>query len=560
MSDIATHSASLGSKRVLVIDPTQGMRDYMRQLLGELGINRVEFAKSAKEAVFQLSQEKDTIDAVFCELYLGGETDGQQLMERVRKKRTLPPSCAFFVVTSDPSYHSVAMAAEFSPDEILLKPVTQGLMRERVLRVFARKEAMWPVYKHQSVANPNWQAAANAAAALVKTPSFHYRLEACRILLESLLILHRNNEVLKVADSANEIKETSWALTSKARALVGLGRESEAVELLEHSIKNHPLFVAAYDILAETILAKDPARARNILNAAMQVAPSIHRQRMVARSDLLLNQKDSAEMHLQQIMDKNKFGFFKEVSDFTELAQIKLQKGDIKAAMQVSKSLFDQMNPTPHVMLAKSTIDANLAAKDNNDSEVQRQFGIAQKAMTSLETKGTPITPAMQLEMAKVCMLAGDTEQGERILKELISNNHENPEIIQSAKRAAETVGAKHLVDLVEQTRMELVDLNNTAVRLGATGTKENLAEAISLLDDASDRYPNNVAVHNNAAAARIMRCRVQGVTEEDLIQSALRLTKAYRIKPNNPRHAELSAAWQALAGRPWQPLDSPPQ
>ena len=74
---------NFAEKRVLIIDDHPGMRSSMRAILSAFGVVFVEMASTANEAIRRLQAKP--FDIIICDYFLGDGSDGQQLLEQMRR-------------------------------------------------------------------------------------------------------------------------------------------------------------------------------------------------------------------------------------------------------------------------------------------------------------------------------------------------------------------------------------------------------------------------------------------------------------------------------------------
>ena len=71
----------------------------------------------------------------------------QQLLELLRRRKILPLSAVFLMVTGETGYEQVSTAAEYSPDDYLIKPFTSQTLQTRLERILDKKQALRPVHR-----------------------------------------------------------------------------------------------------------------------------------------------------------------------------------------------------------------------------------------------------------------------------------------------------------------------------------------------------------------------------------------------------------------------------
>jgi DNA-binding response OmpR family regulator len=75
-----------------------------------------------------------------CDYNLGGdEKDGQQTLEEMRSRNHIPLETVFILVTGETSYEKVVSAAEYAPDDYVIKPFTYNVLKNRLSMSFIKK-------------------------------------------------------------------------------------------------------------------------------------------------------------------------------------------------------------------------------------------------------------------------------------------------------------------------------------------------------------------------------------------------------------------------------------
>lgn len=286
-----TMNINLGILSALVIDDFQNMRATLRQMLITIGLNEVDTAARADEALENLRAQR--YDIVLCDYNLGEGMDGQQLLEAAREEGSVGPATTFMMVTAENSTEMVMGALETLPDAYLTKPFTKDLLRARLARVLPRKAALQPVDaalrkkdSHGAVAAVDRLLAENPASAdllrmradlCLKGDDLDGAETACRQALSS--------------------KSTAWAFTLLGQVEMRRGHIDEAERAFREAIESTPAHMAAHDGLAVTMEIQGRLdEAFTILHTAVEQSPkSLHRQLNLARLAEVLKKYDVAE-------------------------------------------------------------------------------------------------------------------------------------------------------------------------------------------------------------------------------------------------------------------------
>ena len=128
----------LKGKEALIIDDLPGMRSSMRATLSSLGIESCDQTGTAREAVDKMRAK--FYDIIICDYYLGDATDGQQILEMVRRNRIISRKTLFIIVTAERTQDRVVSAADFLPDDYLVKPFTADTLGKRAMSLLEKRE------------------------------------------------------------------------------------------------------------------------------------------------------------------------------------------------------------------------------------------------------------------------------------------------------------------------------------------------------------------------------------------------------------------------------------
>lgn len=531
----------------LLIDDMPEMRSTVRIQLADGGLERCDTARNVKEAVERITANR--YDLVICDYNLGQGADGQQLLELVRRKQVLPMSTAFLMITAETGYAQVATAAEYSPDDYLIKPFTAETLCTRLARILEKKKALKPIYQHMGPKGD--KELALAACLTLLNENGRYSLDVMRIKGELLLALNRAGEALALYQSVLDQRATPWAEVGKARTLAAAGNAVEAQAELRRALEAYPNYLAAYDTLSQLLEQSDKSAAQEIVEKALKVAPSTQRQRRLG--GLALENKDfaRAETAFRRAVEKDRTGFFKSHDDYAGLAKSCSEQGKTKEALVAVKEMGQHFAPTPELVARQAAVECLVQTKAGDvvaaKAALQRALDVRSKS---------PLDPSAALEIAGACFASGDAAQAKAIIQSVAEDHQENDSVIAAAQSVFHAAGlAEEGGAFLETTRRNMIQLNNEAVALARSG---ELEKAISMLQSAADRLTNNAQVSINAAMALLMDCQRNGLKPERLAQSHRYLQQARAANPLHPRLMELVALYRRLAPPDAPTLESP--
>lgn len=516
----------LSNKTGLLLDDIAEMRASVRIQLADCGVERCTTARNVKEAVERLSESH--YDLIVCDYNLGQGTDGQQFLELVRRKHLLPLTSAFLMITGETGYEQVSTAAEYSPDDYLLKPFTADTLTTRLIRILEKKEALRPIFVHMGPQGDD--AKALMACNLMISQKTRYIADVVRLKGELLMSSRAYDEALALYNTVLEQRATPWATVGKAQAMLALGNDEEAKNLLTQGLSAYPNYLAGYDLLARTLEKTDKAAAQAVVERALKVSPSTQRHRELGT--LAMENKDfgRAEAAFRTAVTKDRSGFFKTHQDYAALAKSCVAQGKTKEALAAVKEMGQSFAKTPELEARQAALESQVQLIGGDP----KAAGKALDQAMQMQKKGYLDVDTL-LEVAQACFSAGRADEAKKVLQGVIEDHYENEEVLERVRRIFELIGREgEGKDLVNTTCEGMILLNNEAVGLAKAG---ELDKAILMLVEAADRLRNNAQVSLNAAQAILMRVQKQGMDLKQVEQAHRYIIQA---RTASPTHAKL--------------------
>lgn len=527
----------LRDKYGLLIDDMADMRATVRIQLADGGLEKCDQARNVKEAVQKLSLRR--YDLIVCDYNLGQGADGQQLLELLRRRQILPLTTAFLIITGETSYEQVATAAEYAPDDYLLKPFTADALRTRLTRILEKKEALAPLYRHLGPKGDPVQALAVCDELLAQ--GSRYSLDILRHKGELLQTLNRSQEALALYEGVLQQRATPWATVGKARVLAAGGDDTAAKEQLAGALKAYPNYLAAYDSLAAILEKTDTEAAQAVMEQSLAVAPTTQRQRRVGALALENEDYVRAEEAFKRAVEKDRTGFFKIHDDYAGLARSYSAQGKVQEALATVKDMSQYFAASPALTARQAAVESQVYAKAGNAEAAKAAL---QKALQTRQ--GGDLDPATQLEIAQACFTSGSAEQAKDIIRNLAEDHHENDQVLAEAQKVFARAGLGDEGGVfLDATRKRMVKLNNDAVALAKAG---ELDQAIAMLTEAADRLRNNCQVAINAALALLMNIHRKGMDTSALARAHHYILQARHANPEHPRLEEVASFYRKVA------------
>lgn len=527
---------------VLIIDPSQHMRSGLHNMLGQLGITRIEHGVSAATAIRQL--EKKSFDLVLCEYDLGSEQgqDGQQLLEDLRHHKLISPSAIFIMLTTEGVYSKVVSAAELTPTDYILKPFTVEVLAQRIARAVDRRAALLPVHKaleqgrlREAILASEMSGAANP----------RYATECSRLRAEAHIALGEVAQAEALYREILAIRPLGWAQLGLARCQYQQKAFDAALETLQRLVDENPRFMAAYDLMAQVheALGRTGA-ARAALESAVAVSPHVVRRlRHLGQVALAAGDIEAAEKNFKQVVAKSKYSEFRDAEDHVNLVRTLVQKGDAAAAANALRDLDRSARSGTETDACKAYSAALLLELNGNAEAARQELANAVRAAGDAPT----LSSSLKLGLAQSCLQQGMDEQGMELLDGLAndpSSGVSEADLTAVYERAGRAELANNEGDSVERYLDGLV--RQAAARSGQGDQRG----AIQVLQSAVRRRPENAGLIS-ALASAILRLMLDSGWDAGLgEQCAALLVRMRKADPQHPMLAALSSQYVTLRGK----------
>ena len=232
--------------RALIVDSHSTTRLILASQMRALGVGQVVQCARARDAAKEV--QVLGFDVVLCEQRLADGTLGQELIDDLRRRGQLSLRTVVIVISGDASYNVVAEVAESAVDGFIVKPYRPGILEDRLVRAFARKMALSPVF--DAIESERH----GDALELCEThcaQRARYWSYAARLGAELALRLDKAVLASELYAQVSAVKAVPWAKLGLARALQASGDAAEALSTIEDLLATAPHYVDAYDVLGK---------------------------------------------------------------------------------------------------------------------------------------------------------------------------------------------------------------------------------------------------------------------------------------------------------------------
>ena len=528
--------SELSDIRALLIEPHQGMRVSLHNMLNLCGITKIEHALTAGTAVRSIQAK--VYDLVLCEYDLGVGQDGQQLLEDVRHHKLTPLSTIFIMVTAERSYAKVVSAAELAPSDYLLKPFTADMLLERVIRALEKRKAFVEVY--------NLMEAGAVAEAI--TACHHgereypkYMVDFMRLRAELHVVLGEAAEAEELYKHLFELKAVAWARLGLAKTLFMQGKYQEAEAILKSLVSENNKFMDAYDWLAKTHeMVGELPEAKEVLDTAVGVSPhAVRRLRNLGRIAMETGDIETAENVFKKVVSKAKFSEFRDPEDHLNLVNALVKKGDTDQAKTVIRDMEKNMSGLKKTEACRAISSAMVHAK-TGDARLDGELDAA--VLASREEIG--LSTGTKLGLAKTCLENNKEGEASEIVLGVMKNAS-NESVISRAVGIFESAGKGMLgKELAQRSQREVMDL----VALGVQKAKQgDFRGSVDLMTAAARKSPDNPQVVLNAALAALKCLENMGWDNAIGEQARMLIEAGRRLDPMNPRLKAIRGLYDEL-------------
>lgn len=266
-------------KKVLIVDDQRSFQTLLKGMLFGLGARNIHFADTGESAIQQCMEVK--FDLLFIDYNLGLGKNGRQLLEELRAKDCLVVDAIYMIVSGETTRPMVLGAVEAEPDDYLIKPFSQGVLKKRIDKVHSRKLVLKPALT--ALSNNDKDSAIEEVKKIVSLNN-RYR-QYCSKLLSNLHIEKKEfSEAEQILVNELNTKRVPWALTSLADIFYQQDLYEDALELCDEVLEQNRFRVEAHDIKAKCLLALgENKQALKAIQKSSSISPySFSRQYLVA--------------------------------------------------------------------------------------------------------------------------------------------------------------------------------------------------------------------------------------------------------------------------------------
>ncbi|CUA83479.1 Response regulator receiver domain [Gulbenkiania indica] len=530
----------------LVIDSVPEMQRALAMTLASFGAEKVEYASKAADALAKMSRFE--FDVVLCDYDLGNGYDGLYLFEEVKERNLIKQSCVFMIVTGERRAQRVISAAELGPDDYLLKPFTGEVLAGRLERAIRRREAFRAV--DEAIMRHEYLAAIDTCSRKIAEKG-EFALDFMKLKGSLALRIGDYDTARTLYMSVLRLKTVPWAKMGLAKSLTGLKQYDEARMLFEEVLAENDRVMEAYDWLAKLYRSNHALEAaQQTLQTATRLSPVVlRRQKQLAEVALLNKDLDTAESASRETLEIAKYTWHRHPIHYALLARVQLARGETGSATRTLASLRRDYRYNETGEWMATVVDSQIAQQSGNRQRAAQLLSEAEKGFDRL---AEDLPPEAQMEFARTCYQQGRSDSGDRVMRDLVRNHHDDEALLSSMGDLFDEVGrGENGRQLIAENVQSLVELNNRAVREAQAG---QLEAAIDRFLKAHEEMPANLQVMLNLVNAIMAYVHQNGWHESHMRRAQELLVRVREQAPTNNKFQKLLQAWRLLVekfGRP---------
>ena len=494
---------------VLVADDFSNFRSTVNSMLLGLGVQNIDMASNGDEILDFCSRYN--YDIILSDYNLGEGRNGQHILEELRFRNMISWRNIFIMVSAESSRNIVMSAYDCEPNDYLMKPITTRMLERRIDRLLKLRDKLTPV--HESLDRGDEQHAVDALIDM-SLEEDRYSTHSQKMLGELFLKRGEFNKAEKLYTKTLEVRQLEWARLGLAKVKQKVGELETAGRWLNRIVEDNPLFLPAYDVLADNWdQIGDKQASQETVARAVEVSPmSILRQKRLANTAIENGDTHVALEALRKAVRLGRLSCHGSAQDSLNFARIVI--GGVLSGKDLPNTVFAESVE----MLETAIHQYNLSEDDSEDfEEISERVKAAEQGdyYTTTEFKAireedleekTPIDP--ELEQVNNLISEGKENEANWLLDKLKIKF----EYDESSLKKLD----KYLDEPVSETNRELVsDINREGISLYSEGRYD---ESLASFEKARKLFPKHMGIQLNIAQCLIGKLKLQS-DDQDVFQ-----------------------------------------
>lgn len=497
---------------ILIADDFSSFRSTVNTMLMNLGVLDIEMVASGEEVIAKC--ELKSYDVILCDYDLGPGRNGQHVLEELRHRHYLTPNNIFIIVSAEASRNIVMSAYDCEPDDYLMKPITGLMLEQRMYRLLTQKDVLRPVFS--ALKKGEVQIATDILIDL-SIAEDRYSTAAQKLLGDLFIRQGELQKAEKLYTHALEIRQVDWARLGLAKVKQLKGDLDTAGDWLDKIVDENPLYLPAYDVLANNWDKKgEKAAVQDTIKRAVDVSPmSILRQKRLAKVANENEDAISAVDALRKAIKLGKLSCYGSVDDSFEFARtvsnameknLDLPPGAVLEAVETLTLVKEQFALSDEEISQISLLHGRVVANQGQTSLARQRLNDAQDDMRSEE-----LNIDMDVDRVSLLLSLGENDEADELLEFLQIKYKDD----QSALEKLD----KFLSEPASDVNRELVaEVNRKGIDLYSVGEFDR---ALECFDQARKLFPKHIGIQLNIVQSLIGKMKED--PEDDELQDECR-------------------------------------
>lgn len=495
---------------VLIADDFSNFRSSVSSMLQSLGIQDIETAGGAAEAI-ECCQRRQ-FDLILCDYNLGPGRTGQHVLEELRFRSLINYKTVFIIVSAEASRNIVMSAFDCQPDDYLMKPINVQMLGQRISRLLAQRRAFEKVFEARAKGDSE-----RAIELLVDLSLAENRnaVMAQKILGELFMEEGMYDNAEKLYTKVLEVRPLDWARLGLARVKQAKGDLDVAESWLEKMIDENPLYLPAYDILANNWEQKgNPQKLQATVQKAVAISPmSILRQKKLGDVAQVNDDFPTCVDALRRTIKlgehscygsaNNHFQFARVVSTGME-RKTELPQGLSEEALRYLNDARDwySLNDAQSAQCSLLSGRIHAAAGETKKASEMMTQGIEQLNDTEADLE-------QMLDQVGALLALGRKQDAEALLKSLQELYGNDEEALRKLDVFLDEPASESNRSLVAAINKEGIDLYN----------RQQFDQALVCFEKARKLFPKHIGIQLNIAQALIGKMK-SGLADRSLVNA----------------------------------------
>jgi DNA-binding response OmpR family regulator len=246
-------------KKFLLVDDFQEFKVSVRFMLQSFGAVTIDGAGTADSAIAMIQIKP--YDVILCDYNLGhDQKDGQQILEEIKHRELIKLSTVFIMVTAENTTEMIMGAAEYSPDDYLIKPFAREVLKTRIEKAIRKKNDLERI--ESAVQKKEYRYAIDLCEEQIKNNPPNL-FEYLKLKGELCLSIGDNNRAKEMYEMVLTMRAIPWAKIGLGRVFFYQEKYAEARDIFSSLVEENKMQIVAYDWLAKTLIKlNSPEEAR----------------------------------------------------------------------------------------------------------------------------------------------------------------------------------------------------------------------------------------------------------------------------------------------------------